>query len=94
MTSYHFNGQRLFYYTGKRIAETLFNPDAKESYARSGCPDQMVINETLKILRRNIGTIENEYRGRELTPDILRHELDQCFKTRKPDKEKMTLLKY
>jgi integrase len=94
MTSYHFNGQRLFYYTGKRIAETLFNPNAKESYAKSGCPDQMVINETLRILRRDIGTIENEFRGKELTPEILRQELDKRFKTRKPDTERMTLLKY
>jgi integrase len=96
MLSYHFNNQRLFYYTGKRIAESHFNRLSKESPAKSGCTDQLVINQTLKELRNMVGLVENEFRGKVLTPDILRERLNDLYKTKTEikDEHKVTLTQY
>ena len=97
MISYHFNGQRLFYYTGLKIAESEFNPNGKFP-AKPECNDRIYINERLKLIRNAIGEIENENLagGRILTPDLLRSALNERLKARpvnKPIKEKKVTLK-
>lgn len=96
MLSYHFNNQRLFYYTGKRIAESHFNRKSKESPAKAGCTDQLVINQALRDLRNLVGNVENENRGKVLTPQILRNRLNELYKTKQSasELENITLTKY
>lgn len=91
MISYHFNGQRLFYYTGLRIAETEFDRKSKLP-AKPSCIDRVYINNRLVIIRNIIGEIENEAMagGKTLTPDLLRKELNERLKER-PVKKKKTV---
>lgn len=97
MLSYHFNGQRLFYYTGKKADQDHFNPEAK-SPVTSG-EDRVTINGLLKILRATIGEIENKAKagGEPLTADYIRSGLNEKIKA-KPKTlivpNKITLLKY
>lgn len=81
MISYHFNGQRIFYYTGLRIAETEFNQYGKFP-AKPECIDRVYINNRLLLIRNFIGEIENEALagGKILTPDLLRMELNKRLK--------------
>lgn len=90
MISYHFNGQRLFYYTGLRIAETEFDRNSKFP-AKPNCIDRIYINNRLVIIRNKIGEIENEALagGKFLTPELLRKELNERLKE-KPVKKKKT----
>ena len=82
MISYHFSGQRLFYYTGLWIAENDFNQVSKETPAKSSCIDRIFINERLKMIRNTIGSIENEAigRGEMLSPELFKTGLDDKFK--------------
>ena len=95
MLSYHFNGQRLFYFTGKKANEDNFNPD-KKSPVTAG-EDRLNINNLLKIIRDTIGEIENQSKagGEPLSVEILRNGLNERIKA-KPQiiEEKMTLKKY
>ncbi len=97
LISYHFNGQRLFYYPGLWIAEGDFNKDSKETPAKSDCIDSIYINNRLKLIRNYIGEIENETLARRevLTPDVLRAELDKRLKAKplKPE-ARVTLMQY
>jgi len=98
MLSYHFNGQRLFYYTGLRIAENEFNPDSKLNPAKPECSDRVFINTRLTLIRNIVGEIENEaIAGRKpLTPDYFRTALNERLKPRRQQEPapKVTLLKY
>jgi len=97
MISYHFNGQRLYYYTGLWIAEGEFNKDSKETPAKSKCIDQIYINNRLTLIRNYIGEIENEALGRTemLTPELFKSGLNDRLKA-KPKKEetRITLMQY
>lgn len=97
MLSYHFNGQRLYYYTGIRLGEREFNVDSKFP-AKVDCIDRIYINDRLKLIRNWIGEIENEAlaKGNILSPDLFRAELNNRLK-QKPLVKKadiMTLRKY
>ena len=83
MLSYHFNGQRIFYYTGIKIAEKEFNPKATEPI-KPDCTERIWKNGRLLLIRNTIGEIENEYlAGRKvLTPDLLRNEMNERLKAR------------
>ncbi|NVN96952.1 site-specific integrase [Candidatus Nomurabacteria bacterium] len=98
MVSYHFNGQRLRYYSGLRIAEVEFNQDSKDTPVNSKCTDQINYNNRLKLVRNFIGEIENEALagGKIVTPDLIREQLNYKLKS-KPmvvPAGKITLLKY
>jgi integrase len=94
MMSYHFNGQRLFYYTGKHISEAHFSVKSKSSPAGPGCPDRIIINQKLTALKQIVGAIELEYMGKLLTPALLKIEIDNRYKLRKPVHDKLTFEKY
>jgi len=100
MISYHFNGQRLYYYTGLWIAEGEFNQASKEKPAKNECIDRVYINERLKLIRNSIGEIENEAlaKGEILTPDLFKTGLDNKLKARPAKKTEqeapITLLQY
>lgn len=83
MISYHFNGQRLFYYTGLKIAESQFNPTGKKP-AKPECIDRIYINNRLQLIRNAIGEIENEFiaKGKIVTIELLRVALNQRLKAR------------
>jgi len=98
MLSYHFNAQRLRYYTGLWIAEGDFIKDSKTTPAKSTCIDAIYINNRLKLIRNTIGEIENEALagGKVLTPELFKSELNKRLKA-KPEAETeshVTLLKY
>lgn len=83
MISYHFNGQRLFYYTGLRIAESEF--DRKGKYpAKPKCIDRVYINNRLLLIRNTIGEIENEALagGETLTPELFKTRLNEKLKAK------------
>jgi integrase len=90
MISYHFNGQRLFYYTGLRIAENEFDQNSKFP-AKPKCIDRIYINNRLLLIRNFIGEIENEALagGKTLTPNLFRTELNIRLKTRPEKKVKV-----
>ena len=100
MISYHFNGHRMYYYTGLWIAEGEFNPASKESPARSECIDRIYINTRLTLIRNFIGQVENEALagGHVLTPELLKNGLNSKLKVRaekETDLEShVTLMKY
>lgn len=98
MLSYHFNGHRLFYYTGLRISENEFNPDSKLNPAKPECTDRIFINTRLTLIRNILGEIENEaIAGRKaLTPDYFRESLNERLKPKKQVEPvpKVTLLQY
>ena len=98
MISYHFTGQRLYYYAGLWIAEGDFNKESKETPAKSTCIDSIYINNRLKLIRNTIGEIENEALagGEVLTPELFKTELNKRLKA-KPEAEqesRVTLLEY
>lgn len=97
MISYHFNGQRLFYYTGLRIAENEFNQYGKYP-AKPDCIDRVYINNRLLLIRNTLGEIENEALagGKVLSPDLFRTALNDRFKARpqvEPEQEARVTLK-
>lgn len=98
MLSYHFNGYRLFYYTGLRIHENQFNVNSKTSPAKSECVDRIFINTRLALIRNIVGEAENEaIAGRlTLTPDYFRDYLNTRLKPKREadPTPKVTLLKY
>jgi len=83
MISYHFNGQRLFYYSGMKVAETEFNPAGKYP-AKPECIDRVYINKRLLLIRNTIGEIENEALagGKTLTTELFRTALNEKLKAR------------
>lgn len=99
MLSYHFNGQRLFYYTGHRISEKEFSPDSKLP-AKPECIDRILINGKLKLIRDMIGNIEIESlaNGKVLTTDLFRTALNDRLKARptieQEPEQKITLLQF
>ena len=95
MLSYHFNGQRLFYYTGKKANEDMFDPD-KKSPVTSG-EDRLNINSLLKTIRDTIGEIENKAKagGEALTAELIRSGLNAKIKAKPQTKvDVITLTKY
>lgn len=97
MISYHFNGQRLFYYTGLKIAETEFNQYGKHP-AKPECIDRIFINNRLLLIRNTLGEIENEALagGKTLTPELFRTALNERLKGRpqvEPKQEARVTLK-
>lgn len=98
MVSYHFNNQRLIYYTGLKIAESGFNPIGRNP-AKPEIIDRVYINNRLALIRNLIGTIENESLagGKVLTPDLFRIELNNRLKPKpiEPGKpHRVTLKEY
>lgn len=95
MISYHFNGQRLFYYTGKKVDEDHFDKDKKLPV--TGGEDRLAINVHIKTIRDTIGAIENKAKagGEPVTSEMLRNGLNDTIKAR-PQKEVeiITLKKY
>jgi len=95
MISYHFNGQRLFYYTGKKVDEDHFDKDKKLPV--TGGEDRLAINVHIKTIRDTIGAIENKAKagGEPVTAEMLRNGLNDTIKAR-PQKqdEIITLKKY
>jgi integrase len=83
MISYTFNGQRLFFYSGLRIAENEFDQYGKYP-AKPKCIDRVYINNRLLLIRNTIGEIENEALagGKQLTPDLFRTALNERLKSR------------
>jgi len=95
MLSYHFNGQRLFYYTGKKVHEDHFYPD-KKSPVTSGV-DRLEINARLEIIRSTIGEIENKAiaGGEPVSTEMIRAGLNEKIKARPKEKtDIITLTKY
>ena len=95
MLSYHFNGQRLFYFTGKKADENQFNPDLK-SPVKAG-KDRLNINSHLQIIKNAIGEIENKAMaaGEPVSADMIRAGLNERIKARpQAEPDKMTLVKY
>jgi len=97
MISYTFNGQRLFYYSGLRIAENEFDQYGKYP-AKPKCIDRIFINNRLLLLRNTIGEIENEALagGKVLSPELFRTALNEKLKARpitEPEKGKPITLK-
>jgi integrase len=95
MLSYHFHGQRLFYYTGKKADEDHFFPD-KKSPLSSG-EDRLNINSLLKIIRDTIGEIENQAKagGEPVSAEMIRNGLNEKIKGKPQNKEEIiTLTKY
>lgn len=98
MVSYHFNNQRLIYYTGLKISESGFNPTGRNP-AKPEIIDRVYINNRLALIRNLIGTIENESLagGKVLTPDLFRIELNNRLKPKpiEPGKpHRVTLKEY
>lgn len=99
MISYHFNGQRMFYYSGLKVAESEFNPAGKYP-AKPECIDRVYINNRLLLIRNMIGEIENEALagGKTLTPELFRTALNERLKAKPKDNQTkeapVTLLKY
>jgi integrase len=93
MLSYHFNGQRLFYYTGKKAHEKQFDPTKKKPV--TGGDDRLEINELLKTIRDTIGAIENKAKagGAPVTAEMLRNGLNDTVKARPQKKEDIITLK-
>ena len=95
MISYHFNGQRLFYYTGKKVDEDHF--DNNKKLPVTGGEDRLAINVHIKTIRDTIGAIENKAKagGEPVTTEMLRNGLNETIKAR-PQKqdEIITLKKY
>lgn len=99
MLSYNFNGQRLFYYTRKRISEDHFIVDKKtKKLIKITGNDRIEINARLKLIKDLIGELERKAiaAGEPLTPDQIREKLDQHIKAKAKDQEpeKITLKKY
>jgi len=98
MISYHFAGQRLYYYTGLWIAEGDFNQLSKATPAKSTCIDSIFINNRLKLIRNAIGEIENEAiaKGEMLTPQIFKTGLNNKFKQKpsKAEENRISLMQY
>ncbi len=95
MLSYHFNGQRLFYYTGKKANEDMFDPD-KKSPVTSG-DERLNINSLLKTIRDTIGEIENKAKagGDPVTANLIREGLNEKIKAKPQNKaDIVTLTKY
>jgi hypothetical protein len=97
MLSYHFNGQRLFYFTGKKAHEDHFKPKQKSPVTAG--EDRATINGLLKIIRDTIGEIENKAKagGKPLTADLIREGLNEKIKAKPKEliePTKMTLKKY
>ena len=95
MLSYHFNGQRLFYYTGKKANEDMFDPD-KKSPVTSG-DERLNINSLLKTIRDTIGEIENKAKagGEAVTANLIRDGLNEKIKAKPQNKaDTITLVKY
>jgi integrase len=95
MLSYHFNGQRLFYYTGKKANEDSFDPD-KKSPVTSG-DERLNINSLLKTIRDTIGEIENKAKagGEPVTANLMRDGLNERIKAKPQNKaDTVTLTKY
>ena len=99
MLSYNYNGQRLFYYTGKRINEANFIVDEKtKKFIKVTGSDRLEINERFKLIRDLIGELERKSTaaGEPLTPDAIREKLNQHIKAKAKDQEpeKITLKRY
>jgi len=95
MLSYHFNGQRLFYYTGKKANEDMFDPD-KKSPVTSG-DERLNINSLLKTIRDTVGEIENKAKagGEAVTAKLIRDGLNEKIKAKPQNKaDTVTLTKY
>lgn len=99
MISYHFNGQRLFYYSGLKVAESEFNPGGKYP-AKPECIDRIYINNRLLLIRNTIGEIENEALagGKTITPELFKTALNERLKgrpqTEPVKKTRVTLKQY
>jgi integrase len=100
MISYHFNGQRLRYYSGLSIAKNEFNQASKDKPAKAECIDSIYINGRLKLIRNFIGEIENETlaKGEILTTEVFKIGLNNKLKKRPAKKTEheapITLLQY
>lgn len=97
MISYHFNGQRLYYYTNLWIAEGEFNQASKALPAKPECIDRIYINNRLTLIRNTIGEIENETlaRGEVLTTELIKNGLNNRLKKKPTGTEtRVTLKKY
>ena len=97
MISYNFNGQRLFYYTGKKAHEDHFNPESNSPVTAG--EDRVTINGLIKIIRGTIGEIENKAKagGEPLTAEMIREGLNEKIKSKPKEivePAKMTLKKY
>ena len=81
---YSFNGQRLQYYTGVRVAIKYFRPECNTSDnikpIKSIAPNAAHYNKRLANLASDVVSIYNGAKGENLTVKYLREQLDLIYK--------------